>query len=72
MPRQPIPGQWYTTIMCESCNDRVILSIDLSRGKSQPYQNSHPIVCPECRLEGLYKPEHHQYPELEFSVGSPS
>ena len=66
--RQPIPGQWYTTIMCTSCNDRVILSIDLCKGESQPYQYRHQIVCPECGVEGLYKPEPYQYPKPEFMV----
>jgi len=54
--------------MCTSCNDRVILSIDLCKGESQPYQYRHQIVCPECGVEGLYKPEPYQYPKPEFMV----
>jgi len=46
----------------------VILSIDLCKGESQPYQYRHQIVCPECGVEGLYKPEPYQYPKPEFMV----
>ena len=56
------PGEWYISVVCEHCHQRVLIFHDLSEGKSELELSRFHITCPKCQEEGSYIAEHYQVP----------
>jgi len=48
------PGQWYLTVTCFGCKERVIVSRDLNNGHAFSV-GRHYVVCPHCEMDRYYK-----------------
>ena len=60
-----IPGEWYLTVFCAGCKQRVPVFYDMSQGKSF-IAGGYDLTCPKCGHAGSYpreQVEHYQHPD---------